>query len=328
VAKQQFVTEKEVKCETLTQMRELITKDYKFDNHVVSLNHLSVTEDYKLASNGNELGMTRWAFDNLLRLLKIPVTFGAAIPVDLLEVIVNRLREVDPQGVKLYTAPEGDVVNITKATYRAPTLANILEPLQGDIKIGRLSVRGVKIATVIPGHSVEPEVGDVVDVGTILTASETGGPAPKANLMTFRLICSNGAVAGDILGTVRYVAQGGNGYHEFINRLGGLNEQAGVIAEGLTRLPGKKVTDVEFSRMWNQVRILFDTDTTDGVFKVDKEVRKQYLAQAIVKKKELIAPSPTDLSAWEVFNSITFLAKDLDYVRNDVMMKIGGSLLN
>jgi hypothetical protein len=324
-----FAPEREVKVESLGQAVEVLTKDFAYNTRLETINTLAVTDEYKLTVGKDNMKMTPWAFQNLLGLLKIPTTFGANIPPDLLETIVNRLKGADPFGVKIFVEKDGNVANVKKATYHAPKLSTILQAMKGDIAMARIGIRGVKVATEVPAIQSEPEVGDVIKVGTMLVASETGGPLPKVNLMTFRLVCSNGAVVGDSFGNVHWGnSKDDGGLDNFLNGLATLNGRASQIAEALQVLPTRKVTDVEFGRMWNQVRTMFDTETTDAVFKVEPEVRKLYLAQSILKKKQLLQPGPVDLSAWDVFNSISYVAKDMPFVQNEALMRVAGSLLN
>lgn len=327
--KSRFAAEREVKVETLEKAVEVLNKNFTYDTRVANINQLAVTDEYKLGVNGDQMRMTPWAFQNLLGLLKIPANFGATIPSDLLETIVNRLKGVDPFGVKLFVEPDGNVINVKKATYQAPKLATIVQAMTGDVALARISIRGLKIATQVPDTEAEPEAGDVVKVGTMLIASETGGPLPKVNLMTYRLVCSNGAIVGDNFGNIFWGnKKDDGGLDAFLTGLVNLNDRAGQIVTALRTLPERKVTDVEFGRIWNQVRTLFDTESTDKVFRVSAEARKLYLAQSILKRKQLQKPAPIEMSAWDVFNSISFIAKDMPFVQNEAMMKVAGSMLS
>ena len=51
------------------------------------------------------------------------------------------------------------------------------------------------------GSIVEPAVGDVIELGVAISNSETGERHLKASANSHRLVCENGAVMSDSLGT-------------------------------------------------------------------------------------------------------------------------------
>jgi hypothetical protein len=326
---ERFAPMREAKVESIEEALAKIKTDFAFTTRPVVINQLSVTDDYKVSIGQDELPITRWGFQNLMTSLHIPATFGEYIPSDLLQTVVSRLKSIDPFGVKLFIDNEGNIINVKKGNYVAPKIERILEKIQGDIKIGRVSARGVRLATILPDTLVEPTEGDKVMIGTVFTASETGGLTPLAKLMSFRHICSNGAIAGDDIGIVRWTARKEDGGMDgFLDGIRHLNEHAGEVVQALKALPTRNLKDAEFSKLWNQVRGFFDAEKTDKIFDVDPEQRKVYLATSNLHKKERGLPGPTEVSAWDVFNNITAEAKGLDFAKSEALMKVGGFLLS
>jgi len=322
-----FVPERETNAKSLDEVRELLQSEYSFTSRQATITDLSITDDYKLKLNGDELAMTHWSFQGLLQLLKVPVRFGEEIPNDLLQTIVYRLRTVAPFGVQLFIEPEGNVINIKGANYRAPDLQTVAEALTGDVQLARVSVRGLQIATELP-IAVEPKVGDTIKVGTYLVASQTGGVYPKANLMSFRLVCSNGAVVGDEFGSIHWSMKRTGGQDEFSEGLRELSKRGELVAQGLNEMGTKMLPDTEFSRLWRQVRYHFDAEVTDKMFFIDDpDVRKMYIARALVASKNRLEPSPTDLNSLDIFNSITQVARSQPYAKHEALMRIGGSMI-
>jgi hypothetical protein len=322
-----FAEERETKVTSVEEAVKLLRTDYAYETTNVLSSDLGVSDGYNLGTNGDGRPITRWAFNSLCSLLKIPTGFGHLVPEDLFEIMVRRLRDIEPFNVKLFSDSQGVIFNIKRARYHAPPLEAILNSMTGHTEKITVSVRGIQVTDTFP-IQCEPKVGDIIKVGTHLVASETGGPLPAANILAYRLPCTNGAIANDNLGSVKW-GNRKDGLDDFLEQVHDLSDRGQQIANSLLGLPKRSLTDLEFSRMWNQVRTIYETEQTDKIFGVVPEERKVFLAQAILTKKENSTPVQTNVNAWKVYNDISFRASHgSSYVLADSLKRIAGSLLN
>lgn len=83
-------------------------------------------------------------------------------------------------------------------------LAGLVDESTWEFKGARLGDRGVDLNFVKPGLEVSPLPGDVIELGVQISNSETGFGGAKGSLFALRLVCLNGAVISDKLGSARW----------------------------------------------------------------------------------------------------------------------------
>jgi len=316
---------RERKPKDLEELLNLLDTEYTFEKIPTSLHHITFNREGYLG-DGNQYKLTEWSFNRLLHLLRIPTRFVTKVcPDDLTETIVNRLRQIEDIPVNLLIR-DTTLVSIVPRDYTPPRIEDIigiLNPKQCELI--RVSDEGVKLASIMP-LQVEPEEGDITKIGHYLIASETGGRT-KVKLMTYRQICSNGAIAGDEFGSVSWRSRR-NG-DEFRLGLQILNSRAEDLASRLRALAKKKFTDTEFRKVFKDLRDIVGRENAFLLVKdADRDRISQIMAQARLKQRRFEEPTVTEISVYSLYNEITQFARDLTGKPHYELMKVAGSLIS
>jgi hypothetical protein len=325
-----YVAEREHNCNTTDEAMELLKNEYNHEKFPIKLEQVTFDEDINLCVDGNKVNMTEWAFESLLKMLGIPVSFGKKIPKDLLRTIVHRLKE-EADSKATVIRQGNDVWNFIKKD-QGIKLDEII-PLTGKINAPyriKVGIRGVIIDTEMPIVPIEPEVGDVVKFGLRTEASETGGPKPVASLMLYRLACLNGAVMGEDFGQIRWGRGSDYTIAEFSTDMAVIGNKANELGAVLKALPHRKLNDMTFHYVWNSVRKVLHDETgigADTLLQVNEEERDAYIASSAHRKAKLLAAGPTEVNAWNAYNKVSELARDLKYKDNQWLSRVAGDIL-
>ena len=316
---------KEFKPKDLDELFNLLETEFTYMVVPSPLREISFHREGYIG-NGTQYKLTEWSLSRLLHLLKIPERFATEVcPDDLTETIVNRLKQTDLR-IKLLVR-DNTLVSIVPEDYSPPPIRDVIETLSpGEAELIRVSDKGVKLASITP-LQVEPEEGDSTRIGYYLVTSETGGPRPKVRLMTFRLVCKNGAVAGDEWGSIGWRRK--DTRDSFIQKLQYLNLKAEELTSHLTRISKRKLTDIEFKRFFNELRKAVGRETALLLLKpqASEERVSQIIAQARLKQRELAKPSETEIRAYPLYNEITQYARDLTGEAHYELMRLAGALI-
>jgi len=309
---------------TIDELKRAVRGEYLFETLTCDLRDISITEDYRIHKNGSSFVPTKYGMTRLLQTLRIPAEFGLRIPSDLLAVVESRLREVESKGVTLCVR-DGNLISVTKPTQSSPPLDHLLDNLVtlDRVALAHLSDRGMRVATTSASVKAEPNVGDVVEVGVVLNASNTGGGLPNARLMTFQLVCSNGAVAGRDWGEAKWQQFVPNPVEEFMTKVRALMERSDSLARNITYLSEVNLDAKMFYSTWSKViSVVKKGEYADDILKVTGDERKLYIAQARTD-----GSVQTEVNAFKAFDSITRIAQALPYAERGKMMEIAGSLI-
>lgn len=328
VAQTRFAVEKEEHLNSVPKIKQALATKYDLNHFSVNISAVQLSEEFKLVTDGREFAMSFRAFRGLLGLLNIPPRFAMAIPEDLLEFIIRRLREVNPQEVRLFNQ-EDTVYSMTRADYHPPDLGAIMDVVSDDrqIEMGRVGTEGIRIAT-LGGVRTEAEVGDAIRVGTYIRASHTGRPFPHASLMTYRLVCSNGAVTGKSWGEVAWPRQNGDSLEIFTNGLTDLMSREELLLPSITSLTDRHLSDFEFARVWRGAKKVVGVESADRLLDSITENRRAILASVAAKQRTGEDPvALTDFSAYDVFNSVSQAANKLPGESAERLMRVAGVLL-
>lgn len=324
-----FLPDVEVRYKSVDEAINGLNTIFDYGEEIVDLGKLTITPDYALRTNGHAEKITETAFDSLLGLLNIPRSFGRRVPNDLLEVIVHRLREIDSSNPILLFRNDHGIINMRKEPYERPTLTSLLREIDATSLEGiACSYNGMHVTTLNEHLVAEPIVGDTVKIGLMMTASETGGALPHANLFTYRLVCSNGAVAGNEIGSANW-SRGGSGFEKFLLDLEQLMTRGEHIVGSLSNMSKTPMSTKEFANLWLGTTPLLGAETSDIVFGVDKKVRTLWLSAArLDHTKSQNFPTETSLLRYDVFNALTAHARDLPFLERERLMRTSGRMLN
>jgi len=326
----------ETKVESIAEMQDLLAKKYRFDSTKVNISEIGITEDYHLVQDSKDYEITDRALRKFLRRLGIPPKFGMKIPEDLLGTIVKKLRTVKPQEVQLFTK-KNTIYGIAGGRYQPPDLVEILEPLNDmkrEIKMARVGSEGFRLATLGP-QIIWPREKDKKDqmmIGIQIAACATGQPMPWAQLMTYRLICSNGAIAGKALGEVRWPKRLGNdenAEHYFVTSLAGLVDQETKLIEPVKKMANRHMLGNEFHFIWKYLKKYVGPEKADELLQASKEERAKIIATVKVNRKEHQDYERVNvISAYEAFNNISALANTQPGASSEKLQKVAGLLIS
>lgn len=326
-----YVLERENNCNSTDEAMELLKTEYNHDKVPIRLEQVTFDDDINLHIDGNKVNMTEWAFENLLRMLGIPVSFGKKIPNDLLKTVVHRLKE-EADSRATIVRQGNDVWNFTKKDpgIKLDEIIPLTDKINSPYKI-KIGVRGALVDTALAIAPVEPEVGDIVKFGLRTEASETGGPKPQANLMLHRLVCLNGATMGEDFGQIKWGRGSDYGITDFSADLSVIGNKANELGAVLKALPHRNLNDMTFHYVWNSVRKVLNDDTgngADALLHVNEEERDAYIASAAHRKAKQLAAGTTEVNAWNAYNEVSLLARDLKYKDNLWLSRVAGDILS
>jgi hypothetical protein len=181
---------------------------YQYTSKVVSTADFSLNEDYQL----NKTIVTDFGFQNYMGCIGIPNVFVKRIPIDLLIKNQDKLKTEFERPLRVFTRKsDGAIVNFSNPDFRPVSTRRVLERIPDAFITDRnnateksyINTRNMKLLFDVPiGDVIEPEVGDVIKFGKMISNSETGFGSLSAALMTYRLACSNGAIMGNEWGRV------------------------------------------------------------------------------------------------------------------------------
>jgi hypothetical protein len=166
---------------------------------------ITMLETGKLRVNSEEYSMPPSAEDGLARLIRCPVTFFQAMPVDLRSIVVNRLILDDrPTSRKLQVTLRGKQVlgfSDSKLLSLSGTevLRTALSAMPDGMKEEELEVRDFQLnenklnfEVTSKGAQFEASPGDLVAGGLSLHHSVSGQFATQITTFLYRLVCRNG----------------------------------------------------------------------------------------------------------------------------------------
>lgn len=180
---------------------------FQYDSRIMS------TDDFKLTPNYtfNDTKVTRFGFENYMSAIGIPNVFAKKIPFDLLVKNQNSLKKEFEKALTVFTRKsDGAIINFANHKTKTIPTNKIFDKIEDEflnngqsIQNSYISTQNIKLLFEVPiGDVVEPTPGDVIKFGKVITNSEVGIGALVSSLMTYRLICSNGAIMGSEWGRI------------------------------------------------------------------------------------------------------------------------------
>ena len=328
--------EREVSAGTLAEARDLLEADFRAVYVPTTLDRITLASDGTADVDGVGMLMAPPFLDALAAAIGMPLGFAYGLSAELFRHNFEGLKHRHSRAVTV-AHHRGVAVNLAAADYRPVRSADVVATLQHQdfwtLRAARIGDRGVDLDFVRPGREVTPLPGDVVETGVRVTNSETGFGPLKGSLFSLRLVCTNGAVMADALGTARWNHDPRVAYETSLNkfrsdldRLSGRQaQQAGLYDHGLLQRP---LTAREVVNLWRRLRgSPIEAPAVDRILGLEPGARAAL--QASVRERTAGLPAlPTQLSLWNVHNRITASAQRLDFARRSRLERIGGGMLS
>jgi DNA repair photolyase len=357
-----FAPERCVRPQTIDKALQLCNSRFHYSRPEIALKQVFLDDELMLTFHGQRYALTEKAFEDICHLVNVPVRFAKDIPNDLVATIMERLKVLHQHTV--VPIHQDDVVvglvdprkwthsraKESRPHYVPVTNAQLLRVIGNhwaDSKaVPHITIAdsGMSIEVLHSRQTIEPKVGDVTCVGLAITNSETGGASPQARGYTLRLVCTNGATLPKTFGLIRLSTDWRVNLDRrlatFEAELRDLRVDLKRLRVAYDRLAVERLTDHAFYNLYRQVRYLYRyfpnrellADKTLGV---PEDSRQQIVSQVRRRQKELREgastahfPHPTQLAAWDIFNSITATARTENYQpRRLALERLAGDLL-
>jgi hypothetical protein len=354
-----FAPERSTTASTLEEALAACESIFRYARAEIELGRIFLDDELRLSFNGVSYHLTEKAFDDLCTLLSIPVKFAKGIPTDLVEKIVNRLRDLHQETVVVIHRDEVVVgilspqkwlrsrAKIHRPCYMPVTNLQVLQMIEKVWKNRAIQIiisdSGLKVNSISPELSVEPKVGDITKLGLTIISSETGGPMPQAKGYALRLICQNGATLPEDFGILRFSTDWrvsmDRRLEAFAEGLRNFALELERIHKAYQELVSTNLNICLFYNLYRQLRYLCrfcpdPEEKVDAALGIEREKRRELLSlarewEAAVRRGEVIGPPPqAGISAWDIFNNLTVAGRDeSDYRKRMGLERIAGNLL-
>ncbi len=248
-------------------------------------------------------------------------------------------ESAEPRMVRLLANKEESVMRAFLSSRYRP-LDNIdlaqrciprLKGIGAEIKSCALTDTRFYLQAVTERITREVKVGDRVQAGIVISNSEVGAGSLRVEPMVYRLVCSNGMIAGTSLRKF-HVGRDGKSEDEFIHEV--FTDQTKALMDEAFWAKVGDVIDAAFdearfeqivNRMSNAAKtqvgdlpqdVVEVTASTFGLTKDEQEAMMRHLFEG------------GDLSLWGIVNAVTRTAADVaSYDRAVELERIGGQIL-
>lgn len=326
--------EKEVRVTHADELQEILETEFKTTYHATTSERIRFLPNGVVQFDGKEVPCTLGFLESLSQSIDMPFGYACRIDGELFAINFEHRKESECRALTI-CLNRGIAVNAAPAEYRAvrtvEVLAGVIDKPLWNFAGARVSDRGVDIDFLQPGIDVAPEPGDIIKVGVRLTNSETGFGCLKGSRFSLRLVCTNGAVMKDTLGTARWNydrrMHHQTSVEKFQKDLFKLGENHEAHVQLYEQLSQRIFLDREIVNVWRQVRgVLTTPDAVDRVLGLEAEDRQNL--QAVVRARSpFLPPEITAHRVWDIHNRITAAAQRMSFARRSHLERIGGALL-
>jgi hypothetical protein len=328
-----IVAEPTVLVKSVEELRNFLEGDFRTSYLDTALDRLNL-EDSCVEVEGKRFRLTQKFLEEVATFIQMPLRYAYAIDYGLFRTNFLNRREHCSSGVRLCV--QGDVVvNLAPAGYQPAATLDLLDGFCDEtfwkFEEALLSPRGVEISLLTPSLNVEPVPGDIVKLGVRLGNSETGGPLPKGSGYTLRLLCSNGAVLSNQVGTARWSSDYRTTYRtrveKFLHDLSGLRELQATILPLYQGVTERFLSDRDFINVWRRLGQEFHPDEVDRIVGVEPEERRA-LQRSVRERPAHLEPKATKFRIWDLHNVLTDAAKRYSFTQRTRLEELGGELLS
>lgn len=332
---EKVIPENEVHTRQLSELLSLLQTDYRTSYHRTTLDKMQIYPDGRVEGEGWTAPYTQGFLEAVAGSINMPLKYACRLDFELFQRNFEYRKLSCSKGLAV-CMHRGVAVNIADAEYRPATTHDVLESFgtnEGDFVFQQalISDRGIEMGYLSPTLSLEPEPGDVIRVGIRISNSETGYRGLKASQFSLRLVCSNGAVMADRLGTARWSYDCRISYRASISKfqkdvrkLRSNNENLGRLYQGILE---RRLLDLEFCQLWRRLRNGLAPDQVDVILGVPPEERRTIQQEVRIRSTEQ-APRMTPWRVYGVHNRITAAAHRYGFVVRTRLERTGGELLH
>lgn len=321
------------------ELRNLLETEFVTIYTSASLSDLNLCAGAVIEVGGQSLQCTKAFLKDLAAFIGMPLRYANDIDFGLFRHNFEERKWVTDRRVQVCIVG-GCAAGLARGDYRPALTLDVLNALPlADEKFWKLqkaclSARNVEIDFVSEDFCVEAKKGDVIRAGIRISNSETGGCGLKASMFTLRLVCLNGAVMSDGVGSVRWSYDNRMAYmssiNQFVHNLLRLRDRQDDLRRIYAAAVERPVFEEEVSRLWRRVRSAghFTPEEADAVLGLTAEERRR-LTSAVAGRQA--AHEPAAESVWDLFtihNRVTAAAKLYPFGLRSRLERIGGSVLS
>jgi hypothetical protein len=325
--------EKEALATEPKQLRDFLETDFKTAYCETTLDRLRLRPEGTVEFGNEVMPFVPGFLEALAQSIDMPLNYAYRLDPELFQHNFEKRKEHCCKPVTL-CINRGVAINIADIEYRPARTADVLPGLlHGSFwkfDRARISDRGVEVNLIQDGCALMPLPGDVIQLGVRISNSETGFGGMKASLFSLRLVCSNGAVMADEVGTARWNYDRRVAYatsiEKFQNDLLKLSGKQHLVVRLYGELVQRNLLDRDFANLWRRLRGSLPVPAVDALLGMEPGERRG-IQDAVRERSVNLPPQPTRLLLWDIHNRITAVAQRLDFVRRSRMERIGGALL-
>ena len=299
-------------------LEDLLESTFKTEHEQTTLEALELTPDGTVRTPNGELRLTRDFMEHSMKAIGMPSNYAYSISPELYR--ENFAQQKRHTTIPVTVCRVGDIatglVIHKRSRYRPASSLEALRSIEQlkDLELRRASVSYAGIFTefVKAGSVVEPAVGDIIELGIAISNSEIGDGYLKASAYSHRLVCKNGSVMSDRLGTAHWpndprMTPAGC-MRSFSMDTSLLLTKVDQISSVYTSVIEKQLSVIEFVNLWRRVSYVLPRGSNpDGVLDVTRAERLEL--QEIVRGHDVDLPhSSTRWTVYDAHNRITHAA--------------------
>lgn len=333
-----LVHDQEASPENFAELIDLLNDGFRVEHERTSLEFVELKDDGTLITPGGHYQVTQDFLEHAAKAIGMPLGYAYKLLPELFcdNFSKRKLETTCPVTV----CHVGDVATgltlDNKTRYRPAASGDVLRQLQNsralnsfELRRASVSYRGVDIELVQKDKIIEPDVGDVIEVGIAVSNSENGGRKLMAQAYTYRLICTNGCRMGAKLGTARWPSDirltEKASMIAFEKELDLLTEQLDSVQEIYSHIDNR-VPDTEVYSLWRRVAYGVSRTEADEIVGLTAEQRQTL--QETIRNRSYKAPAQlTNTSAFELHNRVTHAAHGRAFLDRRKLQEIGGNFL-
>lgn len=344
----EFAKEKHLVTTSLEEVVDAVEGPFRTITPLeTTLDAIQVRPDGLVQVEGfNSIPMTQTAFEMLNKIAGIPPVFARSISEDHWRENFRAMTTYNKRTIWI-TATVGPDANIVafatnqKVQARNRDLLNLFANHEDyEPKMIRLWNSGMQASFAARAlGKIEPIPGDTSEIGIKITNSQIGLLSAKLEAMTFRFVCSNGTVLGDIFGRgywpcdkrISYAAS----FAALSKQFSDMHIDAEKLRDIYDRSVGRLLTVGEVVALWRRVeRATHSREVADGILLLGAEERKEFFRgererHEFAEKTGSGVSSPrTTIILYNAVNNITDFAREAGFEVSHRLEEVAGAALN
>ncbi len=330
--------EKTAAAKDVSEFRSFLETDFAVQYRTGALSDVNLLAGGEIEFRGEFLPTTQSLLESAAAFIGMPLPYAYDIDFGLFQHNFEQRKHSENCAVKLAVVA-GRCVGMAKGDYEPARTIDVIDALSSvidgiwNVQKGSLSDGYVELDLVSKDFVLEPAVGDEIRVGIRISNSETGGCGLKAALFTHRLVCSNGAVMKDAIGTVRWAYDNRMVYNtsiaKFANGVLALQPRQQRLVDIYRAAVDNPMPEEDLIRAWRRVRSAanLSIEETDRALELSAEERHRISANVAERRAAGLGPRPSSWDTLTIHNRITAAAKSFSLRRRSRLERIGGDML-